>query len=466
MKMLKILYGVMFTALDQWDSYERGMKMEPDVLCAMGSTADLGPIPLCRDIEFQAKEGLKHVLSMHLRIANELHIPFIASPSTGGGDGALESNLKIIDEICKENKMRFRFAVISGEIDKNWLLKQIADRKKTQRLIDTPRFSEHLTPKDVNEATKIVAQMGPEPIIKGLENDVDGVLTGRSLDTGLAMAVPFKQGFDKGTTAFMSKILEGASLSTEPLVKGESKGESFVAGDLIFGELHDDYALVRPTNPLLKCSVSSTAAYTLYERENPLKEVVPGGYLDLSRAKFEQHDEATVKISGAIWNTQPYTIKLEGGKFIGYRTLAQLATRDPMVIENLDRLLKDAKEAIYRLFPRTETEYTIYFKAFGKNAVMGPLEPEKERQPHEALVTVDVIAKDQKTASFICAETRRLLTFRKAYGILGTGVFTPSYIPYIYETGPVYVWNIWHTLELDDPCEPFKMRIIDFPRSS
>ena len=29
--------------------------------------------------------------------------------------------------------------------------------------------------------------------------------------------------------------------------------------------------------------------------------------------------------------------------------------------------------------------------------------------------------------------------------------------------GPVNEWNIWHLLPLDDPCEPFKIEVREFP---
>jgi hypothetical protein len=32
------------------------------------------------------------------------------------------------------------------------------------------------------------------------------------------------------------------------------------------------------------------------------------------------------------------------------------------------------------------------------------------------------------------------------------------------DIGPAYAWNIWHAIELEDPCEPFKINIIEFPR--
>jgi hypothetical protein len=37
------------------------------------------------------------------------------------------------------------------------------------------------------------------------------------------------------------------------------------------------------------------------------------------------------------------------------------------------------------------------------------------------------------------------------------------YSPMEYGLGPIYVYHIWHLLELDDPCEPFKIEVREFP---
>lgn len=441
-------------------SLEVALRWEPHVLVAQGTSTDAGPYYLGAGTSYTEVEGVKRDLKLIIKAAKECGIPFICSVGGAGADVHVEQVFNIINMITKELGLKLRLAFISGEIDKEWLKKKLLSGSKARRLVDIRRLSEYLTVRDVDESVRVVAQMGPEPIIKALDlyfkGVIDGIITGRSLDVGIVAAYPLKFGFPKNLVYHMSKILECGALAAEP---GSSS-------DGIFGILNKDYFLVRPPNPRRRCTVTSVAAHSFYERDNPYMERLPEGYLDVTTANYVQYDERTVMVSGSRFVPQPYTIKLEGVRLIGFRTISIAGSRDPIFIGKINQILEEVVEVVKdRMKHIPEDEYVINFRVYGINGVMGVYEPLKNPQPHEVGIIIDVVARTQEIANSICALVRATLLHHGFEGRKTTAgniafPFSPSDFP----VGPVYEFNIWHTLELEDPVEPFKMRVMEFPR--
>jgi hypothetical protein len=307
----------------------------------------------------------------------------------------------------------------------------------------------------VEQSKRIVTQMGPEPMMKALDLDVDGVITGRALDTGVCMAMALKKGFDKGLSAHMAKTIECSAQCAVP-----SQSEN------IFAILRKDHFLVRPPNPARKCTVMSVAAHAFYERPDITKELNPGGYLDISEAKYEQYDESTVKVSGGKWVPIKYGIKVEGVKSIGNRTIVIAGIRDPVMISQLSPFLEGVKRKVAEKFSYVPAEdYQLSFHIYGKDAVLGSSEPEPDKVGKELCLIIESIAKTQDLSAAVAGYTQGQILFGDFPGRTTTAgnvayKFSPREMP----TGEVYIWNVWHLMELDDPCEPFKINVIEFPR--
>jgi hypothetical protein len=452
MRELRVLAGLSFGYEVPSFEIKEGMKWDPDIIVSQGTSTDIGPYYLGAGKTHIHKNQIKKNIEPQIIAALEHEIPFIFSVGSAGADTQLNYVLESVNEISKENKLRFRVAVISGEINKSYLLKKLDKGEKMKRLIDTPRLPLYLSKEMIEKSEKIVSQMGPEPIMKALEKDVDGVITGRALDVGLHLAMPLKCNYDKGISAHMAKVIECGAMATVPGGLGA-----------IFAFLRDDHFLVKPTNPQRKCTIHSVASHTFYERPDPFKELNPGGYLDVSEAKYEQFDERTVKVWGSKWVPMKYTVKLEGVEKVGYRTITIAGIRDPIMIKNID----DVENLITN---RVEKEYgkkrnKIFFRKYGKNGVLGESEPQKEIPSKEMCLIIDVVADTQERANDICGFARsKLLLEDYPERITTAGNVALPYAPNDIEVGVAYQWNIWHGLPLTDPCEPFKTRIIDFPR--
>jgi len=259
-------------------------------------------------------------------------------------------------------------------------------------------------------------------------------------------------GFDSGLAFHMGKILECGCMACEP-------GSGM---DVIFGTIRKDHFIVEPANKNRRCTKTSVAAHTFYEKHDPIKLELPGGILDLSNAKFEEISPYAVKVSGSKFIKQPYTIKLEGACKVGYRTIFIAGIRDPLTINNFDHIKNSVVQSIKDLFKKTPADdYQIVFHVYGKDGVMGTLEPVKI-PAHELGVVGEVVAKNQELANEICGQLFHYMLHMDYPGRKSTAgnlafLYSPPTIP----VGETYEMSIYHLLRIDDPLAPFPIKIED-----
>ncbi len=438
-----------------WDSIQRGLELRPHVIVGQGTSSDPGPAYLgSRALHpYVGRLNRKRDLGLILRAAVEGRIPFIFSGgSPSGSDIHLAGVLEVVNELAQENNWRFRIAVISGQLDKDWLKAKLRAGAGAVRLADYPGLSLQLTQEDVGRCEVVVAQMGPEPIVEALKAGVNGVITGRAVDVALYMAYPLYQGWDRSVAAHMAKTVECGALCAEPPI-----------ADNVFAVLRRDHFVVFPLNPTQRCTVTSVASHAFYERPDIFRELNPGGYLDVSEAHCEQLDDRSVKVWGGKWVDQPYTIKVEGVEAIGYRTITLAGARDPTLLGQIDTFLDTVRHRTEEKW-KEEGPITIEFMVFGKDAVLGPSEPNTRVTGHEACILASVVAPTQDLATAVAAYLRGQLLFADYPGRTSTaGNVAVPFSPGDIEMGRMYVWRIWHGLELEEPTEPFRSRIIEFP---
>jgi hypothetical protein len=114
------------------------------------------------------------------------------------------------------------------------------------------------------------------------------------------------------------------------------------------------------------------------------------GVLDTTRAGYTALDERRVRVTGATYReAEPYTIKLVGSRLVGYQTIAIGGIRDRVVIEHLPKLLPMAKEflraKILDVFNGTvdPDDVDVDYRLYGQDAVLGPLDPQRQDPVHE-----------------------------------------------------------------------------------
>ena len=177
--------------------------------------------------------------------------------------------------------------------------------------------------KDIQNAEVIVAQMGAEPWMKALEGNPDIIISGRSYDPAPFAAFSMYRGVQESSAWHMGKIMECGGLCATP------KSQGAVATVFSDGTFE-----IAPTDLNARCTPTSVAAHALYENPQPDLHFGPGGHLDSGRTEYEQlRDGRTTRVRGgkfvsAARKNEPYTVKLEGARSVGYRSMYVGAIRD------------------------------------------------------------------------------------------------------------------------------------------
>lgn len=431
------------------ESFEAGLAREPHVIAVDAGSTDPGPYYLGAGVSFTDRTAVKRDLRLMLKAAREKGIPLLIG--TAGGAGAephLQWNLGIIKELAREENLHFNLAVIHAEIDKKYLSGALAEGRIKPLEPGGP-----LSAEDLEASTHVVAQMGIEPFLKALEEGAEVILAARSYDPNMFAAIPIQQGFDRGLAMHMGKILECASIAAVP-----GSGS-----DAIMGYLREDYFVLEPLNPQRRCTVTSVAAHTLYEKTNPYFLPGPGGTIDLTGAVFEQVDETRVKVKGSRFEQSPvYTVKLEGARLTGYRTVSIAGARDPLFISQIKEIIEGLRQRVWDNFSDIDpATYHLIFHLYGLNGVMGELEPEKTTVPKELGIIIEVVADTQELANTICSFTRSTMLHYGYPGRFSTaGNLAFPYSPSDFKAGEVYKFSIYHLLEIEDPLALFPVEIV------
>lgn len=428
-------------------SFEEGMKKHPHVIAVDAGSTDPGPYYLGAGVSFTDRNAVKRDLEIMISAALEEGIPVIIGSAGGcGGDPHLSWNVEIIREIAREKRINFRMAVINAELDKEFIHGQMR-RGKVSPLDPAPE----LTEEELDNTVRIVGQMGVEPFLSALDKGAQVIVAGRAYDPAVFAAYAVKLGYDRGLAIHMGKILECASIAATP-----GSGS-----DCMIGYLGEGYFKIEPLNPARKCTTLSVAAHTLYEKTNPYILPGPGGILDLTNTRFDQENENTVKVCGSKFvPSEKYTVKLEGVKKIGYRTVSIAGTRDPVMISKIDDIIMGVRHRVDDNFKDSDMEYYLDFKVYGRNGVMGSLEPAKGISSHELGIVIEAVAQTQETANTICSFARSTMLHYGYEGRVSTaGNLAFPYSPSDFKAGEVYTFSVYHLLEVDDPNQLFPVSI-------
>ena len=82
------------------------------------------------------------------------------------------------------------------------------------------------------------------------------------------------------------------------------------------------------------------AAHSLYENARADLRPGPGGVLDISETVYVGNEDGSCTASNARFHvSDPYTIKLEGAKITGFRSIWMGSFRDPILISQIDGFL-------------------------------------------------------------------------------------------------------------------------------
>lgn len=426
------------------ESFKRGMAEKPDLIGIDAGSTDPGPYYLGKGKSFTDRQAVKRDLLIILEAACKERIPVVIGSAGGcGADVHVDWTVDIVEEVARGKNLSFRMARIDSDFTREYVLARLKNGEVVS-LGGVPPLKEQ----DVLESVRIVGQMGTEPFAKALAEGAQVVVAGRAYDPVCFAALPIMQGFDKGLALHVGKILECAAIAASP---GSGR-------DCMFGILRDDHFLLKPLDPGRRCTPESVAAHSLYEKSDPFHLHGPGGMLDLTGTGYEQVDAQTVKVTGTRFVEQEYTVKLEGVRQVGFRTISIAGVRDPVMIEKIDEIVQAVKENVADNFEKAEG-YFLHFHLYGYKGVMGELE-RSGRKAHELGIVIEAVAPSQEEADTLTGFARSTMLHYGFPGRISTaGNLAFPYSPSDLPAGEVFEFSIYHLIKGLDPVSSFPLTL-------
>jgi hypothetical protein len=436
-------------------SFWRGISLEPHAIACDGGSTDAGPAHLGSGEPHFSREGTKRDLRLMLKGRDRIDVPLIVgSCGFGGGDAGVDWMRDIALEIAREEGLRFKLALVRSEQDKAYLKRRLREGRIIP-LNPAPPISEAV----IERSTHIVGMMGHEPIAAAIENGARVVLAGRASDTSLFATVPLMRGAGAGPAWHAAKILE---CGTACVVQRKRP-------DSIMAWIHDDHFDVEPMDMDVHCTPQSVASHTLYENADPFLITEPNGTIDSHGSRYEALDDRSVRVYGSRFRAADRTtIKLEGAELAGYQAIIIGGVREPYIIRQLDSWLAAMQEKFAarvqemfggRLGP---DDYDIHVRVYGRDGVMGKLEPLAHQVGHEigllfTITTAEAGATDAIAKTF--AHFALHYPIPEWRGLISGIAFpmAPSHV----NRGPAYRFNLNHIVVPDTPTEMFRSELME-----
>ena len=431
-------------------SMEAALQHGFDVMAVDAGSVDPGPYYLGSGKSFTSRTMVKRDLKLIVQAGQKAKVPILVGSACGAGATPhLDWAMEILEEIVQELGIHPKIARIDAELEKEDVLQAFREGR-----VENFETTGQLQEGDITDCTHIVAQMGIQPFIKALEGGADIILGGRAYDAAVIAAYPIWKGEDVGLSYHMGKIIE---CGTAVALPRESDG--------MIGVIDGDSFVVTPADPNKICKPDTVAAHTLYERSSPFTTEFPGGGLDMSQCSFTgENNGRSVRIRGTRFvEPQRLTLKLEGVRKAGYRSICLAGIRDPFVIEHFSEIEEKVRAKLKRDLPQFQegSDYRILFRRYGAGEIMKERDPERW-VPKEIGLVIEVLSPDQETANTVCALARSgILHMGFPARRANSGNLAFLYTPAEFPAPECYEFALYHLMVVDDLVKPFKITWIE-----
>jgi hypothetical protein len=371
----------------------------------------------------------------------------VGSAGDTGTNSRVDLFVGIIRDLARKHGLpRFRVGYFYSEVSTKELRRRLVADDVIAGL--DGRVPLDLATLDATE--RVVAVAGIHPYIKLLDEGADVIIGGRSSDCAIFAAPAIRQGFPEGLAYFYGKVLECASFCAEPYAAKES----------VLGEISMDDVKITALLPEQRCTIASVAGHAMYERANPFYEYFLGGHIDMSRCRYEQFDERTVRVTGPSYvPASELRVKLEGSGRIGERYVGIVGVRDPYTIANIDLVTAWARQQVEERFG--DGGYELHFTVYGRDAILGDREPLKGTPAHELGIVVQGVAPTKAMAEEVCMIATRQMFYARLPQVKGTAGGVAFLLDEVMPASPAYRWTVNHTMRLDDPLELFPTYVVE-----
>ncbi|MCK8485410.1 DUF1446 domain-containing protein [Aliiroseovarius sp. S2029] len=442
--MVKVLIpsGALGLGYDR-DALARGIAEKPDIIAIDGGSTDSGPHYLGTGTSKYSRGSTRAEWAELMAARAEADVPLvIGTAGTCGADDAVDWLVDITREIAAERGEHLRLAVLKSGQDGGAMARAL-DAGQITPLTPAPEISGEI----LRDCTNIVALAGAEQIQAALDTGADIVIAGRTTDTAIISALPLARGCHPGGAWHGAKIGECGALATTSPNTGT-----------ILIEFDADGFTITPMGAEARATPRTVSAHMLYENSDPYRLYEPGGYLDVTAARYAALDDRRVRVMGSEWvATAPYTVKLEGARRAGFQTVSLVLVRDAHYVENIRAWVDDIQsKCTAKAAARVGGDFQIELRIIGADATLGPLDG-NARPGSElgvmGIVTAETEALSREVAKMLnpyllhhpLTEQEEMPTFAFP--------FSPPEMP----RGAVYEFCLNHVLALNDPMDAFRL---------
>ena len=423
-------------------SFHLGVEAGPDYIAADSGSDDVGPVPLGSDTSTSPRAWQEHDLEHMLLAARRIGKPMIiGSAGDTGTNSRVDMYVEIIRSIARKcNLPPFEIGWFYSEVDKEWLRARMRGGSPVTGLDGRPDLTEY----ELDATERIVAMAGVHPFRALLEQGCEVIIGGRSSDSAVFAAPALHHGFGEPEAYYLGKVLECASFCAEP----------YGAKETVLGEVSAGQVEVTAMHPEQRCTIASVAGHAMYERSNPFSEYVAGGMLDMTNCRYEQISEKTTRVTGmAFVPAKEVRVKLEGSGKLGERYVGIAGIRDPYTIANVDKVIEWARQQTRERFG--DHGWQLHYNVFGRNGIMGDMEPLKDRPAHELCIVVQGVAATREMAEEVAMTGTRQLFYARLPEVKGTAGGVSFVLDEVMPASPAYRWTLNHTVAVDSPMELF-----------
>lgn len=424
------------------DSFHLGVAERPDYIAADSGSDDVGPVPLGTDTSTSPVGWQTHDLEHMLLASRKLGVPMIiGSAGDTGANSRVDLFVKIIQELAAKHRLpQFKLGYFYSEVDKEDLRR----RMRGGEIVAGLEAHKDLTEEELDATERIVAMADVHPFMELLRQGADVIIGGRSSDSAVFAAPAMFHGFPADQSYYLGKVLECASFCAEP----------YGGKETVLGEITKDDVRVTAMSPAQRCTVASVAGHAMYERSNPFFEHVASGTLDMAACHYEQVAEKTTRITGARFKAgEEFRVKLEGAGKVGERFVGMVGIRDPYTIAHVDQVTGWARQQVRERFG--DTGYQLHYTVYGRDGIMGELDPKRHQPGHELCILVQGVAPTAEMAEEVCMIGTRQMFYARLPEVKGSAGSVAFALDEVLRASPAYRWTLNHTLRCSHPLELF-----------
>ena len=424
------------------ESFALGVARRPDFIAADSGSDDIGPVPLGADNCASPRAWQEHDLEVMLLAARRIGVPMlIGSAGDTGSNSRVDMFVEIIRSLARKHGLApFRMGWFHSEVPKEHVRAEIRGSRPVRGLDARPALDEG----ELDATSRVVAMAGVHPFLKLLDEGCDVIIGGRSSDSAIFAACALHRGVPEAQAYYLGKVLECASFCAEP----------YGAKETVLGTATADWVEVTAMSPAQRCTVASVAGHAMYERSNPFHEYVAGGLLDMTDCHYEQVAEKTTRVTGMKFvPAEEFRVKLEGSGKVGERFVGLAGIRDPYTIANVDAVIEWARTQCRERFGPDGWE--LHYNVFGRDGIMGMMEPMRDRPAHELCIVVQGVAPTVEMAEEVTMTGTRQLFYARLPDVKGTAGGVSFVLDEVMHASPAYRWTLNHTMAVDDPMALF-----------